>query len=44
VKYADLLNRARAQYGRPRAAVEAEIAERHAAFIRTTDEVLHEWE
>ncbi len=41
---ADLLSRARAHHGRPRADVEAEIAERHAALIRTTDEVLHEWE
>ena len=44
VSFADLLNRARAHYGRPRAEVEAEIAERHAALIRKTDEVLHDWE
>jgi len=42
--HAELLNRARARHGRPRAEVEAEIAARHAAFIRTTDEVLHDWE
>jgi hypothetical protein len=42
--HADLLRRARAHFGRPRAAVEQEITERHAALTRTTDEVLHGWE
>jgi len=42
--FADVLQRARAYHGRPRAAVEAEIAERHAMLLRTTDEVLHDWE
>lgn len=42
--FTDLLSRASAHYGRPRAEVEAEIAERHAALMPTTDEVLHEWE
>jgi hypothetical protein len=42
--HADLLRRARAHFGRPRAAVEQEITERHAAITRTTDEVLHGWE
>ncbi|MGB6686388.1 MAG: hypothetical protein WBE76_00950 [Terracidiphilus sp.] len=40
----DLMNRVRAYRARPRAVVEAEIAERHAALIRTTDAALHEWE
>jgi hypothetical protein len=40
----DLLNRTRAYRARPRAVVEAEIAMRHAALTRTTDEALHEWE
>jgi hypothetical protein len=40
----DLLNRARIHYGRPRVAVEGEIAERHAALNQVTSEVLHEWE
>ena len=44
VNYSDLLSRARGQFGRPRAAVEKEIAERHEAFTRTTNEVLHEWD
>jgi DNA adenine methylase len=39
-----LLSRARAHHGRPRAEVEAEIAERQAALMRTTDEALHGWE
>jgi len=42
--YSDLLTRARAQYGRPRAVVEREIAERHKTLNQTTDEVLHEWD
>ena len=40
----DLLNRARARRARPRAVVETEIAERHAALTKTTDAVLHEWD
>jgi hypothetical protein len=40
----DLMNRARAHHARPRAVVEAEIAERHATLTKTTDTVLHEWE
>jgi energy-coupling factor transporter ATP-binding protein EcfA2 len=43
-KFGDLLNRARKQYGRPRAEIEAEIAVRHAALTQTTEEALHEWE
>lgn len=39
----DLLNRSRARFARPRAEIEREIAERHAAFMTTTDEVLHDW-
>jgi hypothetical protein len=41
--YADLLNRVRALRSRPRAEIEREIAKRHAALSRTTDEVLHGW-
>lgn len=41
--YADLLNRSRALRARPRAEIEREIAQRHAALTRTTDEVLHDW-
>jgi energy-coupling factor transporter ATP-binding protein EcfA2 len=44
VSFADLLNRARAHYGRPRIEIETEIAERRAALLRTTNEVLHDWE
>jgi energy-coupling factor transporter ATP-binding protein EcfA2 len=44
VSFADLLSRARAFHGRPRVEVEAEIAKRHAALLRTTNEVLHDWE
>ena len=44
VSFADLLERARAHHGRTRAAIEAEIAERHATLLRTTDEALHDWE
>lgn len=42
--FSDLLNRARIHHGRPRAAVEAEIAQRHAALNQVTNEALHEWE
>jgi hypothetical protein len=41
--YADLVNRSRALRSRPRAEIEAEIAERHEALTHTTDEVLHDW-
>jgi hypothetical protein len=41
---ADLMNRARALRARPRAVVEAEIAERHATLTKSTDAVLHEWD
>jgi energy-coupling factor transporter ATP-binding protein EcfA2 len=44
MSFADLLNRARAHYGRPRTEIETEIAERHAAFNQTIDEILHDWE
>jgi len=44
VSFADLLERARAYHGRSRAVIEAEIAERHATLLRTTDEALHDWE
>lgn len=39
----DLLNRSRALHARPRAEIEREIAKRHAALTRTTDEALHDW-
>jgi hypothetical protein len=41
--YADLVNRSRTLRARPRALIESEIAKRHAALTRTTDEVLHDW-
>jgi hypothetical protein len=41
--YADLLNRSRALRARPRAEIEREIAKRHTALKRKTDEVLHDW-
>lgn len=41
---ADLLKRVRAQAGRPRVEIEREIDSRHAAFRKTTAEVLHGWE
>jgi hypothetical protein len=41
--YADLLNRSRALRARPRVEIEREIAKRHAALTRTTDEVLNDW-
>jgi energy-coupling factor transporter ATP-binding protein EcfA2 len=44
VSFHDLLSRARAHYGRPRAEVEAEIRQRHATLTQTTDEALHGWE
>jgi len=39
-----LVGRARARYGRSRAAVETEIAERHGALIRAADDALDGWE
>lgn len=42
--YTDLVNRSRYHRGRVRAHVERDIAERQAAFGRTTDDVLKEWE
>jgi Helicase HerA, central domain len=42
--YSDLLNRSRALRARPRAEIEREIAKRHAALNRTTEEVLHGWD
>jgi hypothetical protein len=42
--YSDLLNRSRALRARPRAEIEREIAKRHAALSRTTEEVLHGWD
>jgi hypothetical protein len=41
--FADLLNRSRTLRARPRAEIEREIAKRHAALTRTTDEVIHDW-
>jgi len=41
--YRDLLNRSRTLRARPRVEIEREIAQRHAAMNRTTDEVLHDW-
>jgi hypothetical protein len=41
--YLELLNRSRTIHARPRAEIEREIAERHAALTHTTDEVLHDW-
>lgn len=41
--YSDLLNRSRALRARPRVEIEREIAKRHAALNRTTEEVLHDW-
>jgi len=44
VDYTDLLNRTRYTRGRVRAHVERDIAKRHAAFARSSDEVLDAWE
>lgn len=41
--YTDLLHRSRASFARPRTEIEREIAERHAAFTKSTDELLHDW-
>jgi hypothetical protein len=40
---ADLVNRSRTLRARPRAEIEGEIAKRHEALTRTTDEALHDW-
>jgi energy-coupling factor transporter ATP-binding protein EcfA2 len=40
----DLLNRTRFARGRVRTHIERDIAKRQAAFARSSDEVLHEWE
>jgi hypothetical protein len=42
--YSDLLNRSRALHARTRVEIEREIAKRHAALSRTTEEVLHGWD
>lgn len=41
---ADLVNRVRGLRARPRADIEREIAERHAAVGNTSDEAIHDWE
>jgi energy-coupling factor transporter ATP-binding protein EcfA2 len=41
---ADLVKRVRAQSGRPRIEIEREIETRHAAFHKTTTEVLNAWD
>jgi hypothetical protein len=41
--YADLVNRSRSLFARPRAEIEREIAKRHCALTQTTDEALHDW-
>jgi hypothetical protein len=41
--YADLVNRSHSLFARPRAEIEREIAERHRALTKTTDEALHDW-
>jgi hypothetical protein len=42
--HAELMKRVRAQFTRPRADVEREIADRHAVLQKKTDEVLHAWD
>jgi len=42
--YSDLLTRSRVLRALPRAEIEREIARRHAALSRTTEEVLHGWD
>ena len=42
--YSDLLHRSRALRARPRVEIEREIAKRHSALSRTTEEVLHGWD
>lgn len=44
VDYTDLLNRARFARGKVRTHIERDIAKRHEAFGRKTDEVLDGWE
>ncbi|MBZ5627362.1 MAG: hypothetical protein LAO06_00685 [Acidobacteriia bacterium] len=44
VDFTDLLNRTRFARGRVRTHIERDVAKRHAAFARSSDEVLHEWE
>jgi hypothetical protein len=44
VDYTDLLNRARYGRGRARVQIERDIAKRHAALGRSSDEVLNDWE
>jgi hypothetical protein len=41
--YADLVNRSRSLFARPRVEIEREIAKRHSALTQTTDEALHDW-
>jgi len=43
-EYTDLYNRCRQRWAKRRADLEEEIRQRHAAFTRTTKEVLHDWE
>jgi hypothetical protein len=42
--YADLLNRSRAIYARPRAEIEREIANRHAIVTGKSEDDLHGWD
>jgi energy-coupling factor transporter ATP-binding protein EcfA2 len=42
--FSDLVKRSREAHARPRREVEWEIAKRHAALTKTTDEVLHAWD
>ena len=44
VDFRDLLDRSRARRARARQEIEREIVERHAAFTKTNDEVLNDWE
>jgi hypothetical protein len=41
--YTDLLNRSRARFARPRVEIEREIAERHATFTKSINEVPDGW-
>jgi lysophospholipase L1-like esterase len=43
-KVSDLIARIQAAHARPRAEIEKEITERHAAIHHTTDEALNAWE
>ena len=40
----DLYRRCRERWARPRDAIEQEIRQRHSAFARSSNEVLHEWD